>query len=244
MLSIKNLKVSLEDGTKIVKGVDLDINSNEVVLIMGPNGAGKSSLVQGIMGNFNYEVEGVIILDDEEIQDLEVEERAQKQLFLSFQQPIELPGVTQFLYLKTIIEKYKGIKLKHKEFRKQLEDAMNFLEMKTEFNKREMNVGFSGGERKKNELLQLLLLEPKVAVLDEIDSGVDVDGLRTIKKVIEHLQEKCGTTFVIVSHHEYLLKELNISQVVVLDEGVVAKTGGKELGLDIIQHGFRGKSIE
>lgn len=244
MLKTKNLRVSLEDGTQIVKGVDLEINSGEITLLMGPNGAGKSSLVQGIMGNFNYEVDGVIELDNEKIQELEVEERAQKQLFLSFQQPIELPGVTQFLYLKTIIEKYKGVKLKHKEFRKQLEEAMNFLEMKTEFNKREMNVGFSGGERKKNELLQLLLLEPKVAILDEIDSGVDVDGLRTIKKVIQHLQEKCNTTFIIVSHHEYLLKELDISQVIVLDEGKVAKTGEKELGLEIIKHGFRGKAIE
>ena len=107
-----------------------------------------------------------------------------------------------------------------------------------------MNVGFSGGERKKNELLQLLLLEPKVAMLDEIDSGVDVDGLRTIRKVIKHLQDKCETTFLIVSHHEYLLKELDIAQVIIMDEGKIAKTGDKSLGLDVIKHGFRGKTIE
>lgn len=244
MLTVKDLVVSLKDGTRIIKGVDFTITKGEIALLMGPNGAGKSSLVQAIMGNFNYEVNGTILLENEEIQELEVEERAQKQLFLSFQHPIELPGVTQFLYLKTIIEKYKGIKLKHKEFRQQLQEAMNFLDMKIEFNKREMNVGFSGGERKKNELLQLLLLEPKIAILDEIDSGVDVDGLRIIKAVIEHLQERCNTTFIIVSHHEYLLKELHISQVIVLDNGKIAKLGDKSLGLEIIKQGFRGKAIE
>ena len=246
MFKVEDFKVFLDDDSKtqIVKGVDFELQEKDVAILMGPNGAGKSTLVQGIMGNFSYSTEGKIILNGEEIQEDEVEERAQKQLFLSFQQPIELPGVTQFLYLKTIIEKYKGVKIKHKEFRQQLQEAMQFLEMKDEFNKREMNVGFSGGEKKKNELLQLLLLEPKVAILDEIDSGIDVDGLRIIKKVINHLQEKCNTTFIIVSHHEFLLKELDVTKVIILDVGKIAKIGERDVGLDIIKHGFKGKKIE
>lgn len=244
MFKVVDFKVSLESGQEIVKGVDFELNKKDICVLMGPNGAGKSSLVQGVMGNFMYETSGIVELDGTELQELEVEERAQEQLFLSHQQPIELPGVTQFLYLKTIIEKYKGIKLKHKEFREKLNQAMEFLDMNSSFNKREMNVGFSGGEKKKNELLQLLLLEPKVAILDEIDSGIDVDGLRTIKKVIEHLQETCETTFIIVSHHEYLLKNLDVSKVIVLDNGLIAKEGERELGLEIISNGFKGKALD
>ena len=245
MLTLKNISVTIaKENIEVLKDVSTSFEEGKISMIMGPNGAGKSSLVQAVMGNPNYEIEGGIILNDEQIEELEVEERAHKGLFLSFQQPIELPGVTQLLYLRTIVEKFKGIKLKPREFRVQLDEGMNFLEMKQEFNKREMNVGFSGGERKKNELLQLLLLEPKVAILDEIDSGIDVDGLKTIAKVISHLQKKCNTTFVIVSHHEFLLKNLDISKVIVLDDNTIAKEGNKELGLEILQHGFRGKKIE
>lgn len=245
MLTLKNISVTIaKENIEVLKNVSTSFEEGKISMIMGPNGAGKSSLVQAVMGNPNYEIEGEIILNDEQIEELEVEERAHKGLFLSFQQPIELPGVTQLLYLRTIVEKFKGIKLKPREFRVQLDEAMNFLEMKQEFNKREMNVGFSGGEKKKNELLQLLLLEPKVAILDEIDSGIDVDGLKTIAKVISHLQKKCNTTFIIVSHHEFLLKNLDISKVIVLDDNTIAKEGSKELGLEILQHGFRGKKIE
>ncbi|MCH8519484.1 MAG: Fe-S cluster assembly ATPase SufC [Nanoarchaeota archaeon] len=245
MLQLKNINVSINEvDTPLLQNINLEFDLKKITMLMGPNGAGKSSLVQAIMGNPNYLLEGSIILNSEDITQLEVEERAKKGLFLSFQQPIELPGVTQLLYLRTIVEKYNDIKIKPKEFRKQLDEAMEFLEMKKEFNQREMNVGFSGGERKKNELLQLLLLKPKIALLDEIDSGIDVDGLKTISKVIKYLQEECNTTFIIVSHHEYLLKNLDISKVIILDEGGVAKEGSKELGLEILQHGFKGKKIK
>ena len=245
MLKLNNVHVSINDvNIQVLNNINLEFEGEKITMLMGPNGAGKSSLVQAIMGNPSYELSGDLILKDENISNLEVEERAKKGLFLSFQQPIELPGVTQLLYLRTIVEKYHGIKLKPREFRKQLDEAMEFLEMKKDFNQREMNVGFSGGERKKNELLQLLLLKPKVALLDEIDSGIDVDGLKTIAKVIKHLQDEHNTTFIIVSHHEYLLKNLDISKVVVLDEGSIAKEGSKDLGLEILQHGFKGKKIE
>ena len=243
MFKVSNFKVFLEQDLEIVKGIDFEISKGEIALLMGPNGAGKSSLVQGLMGNFTYTTSGSVTLDGVELQDLDVDERARKQLFLSFQQPVELPGVTQFLFLKTIIEKYRGVSLKHKEFRLELNDAMEFLSMDTQFNKREMNVGFSGGEKKKNELLQLLLLKPKVAMLDEIDSGIDVDGLRVIKKVIEYLQKECNTTFIIVSHHEFLLKELNVSKVIVIDSGKVGAIGDRKLGLEILQEGFKGKVL-
>ncbi|MFP4402161.1 MAG: Fe-S cluster assembly ATPase SufC [Candidatus Nanoarchaeia archaeon] len=245
MLSLKNINVSIEDSSiQLLHDINLEVSEGSTTMLMGPNGAGKSSLVQSIMGNPQYQIEGRVSFLGEEIQELEPQEKAQKGIFVSFQQPIELPGVTQLLYLRTIVEKFKGIKIKPREFREQLNEAMSFLEMNSEFNKREMNVGFSGGEKKKNELLQLLLLEPKLAILDEIDSGIDVDGLKTIAKVIAHLQEKCNTTFLIVSHHEFLLKHLNISNVVILDNGRVAQEGGKELGLSILEHGFKGKKIE
>ena len=245
MLKLENINISINEANiQVLNDINLEFEKDKITMLMGPNGAGKSSLVQAIMGNPSYELSGKLILNSEDITELEVEERAKKGLFLSFQQPIELPGVTQLLYLRTIVEKYQGIKLKPREFRKQLDEAMEFLEMKKEFNQREMNVGFSGGERKKNELLQLLLLKPKIALLDEIDSGIDVDGLKTIAKVIKHLQEKHNTTFIIVSHHEYLLKNLDISKVIILDEGKVAKKGSKELGLEILQHGFKGKKID
>ncbi|MFT4244026.1 MAG: Fe-S cluster assembly ATPase SufC [Candidatus Woesearchaeota archaeon] len=245
MLTLKNVGIFINQANIVVlKNIELEFEPEKITMLMGPNGAGKSSFVQAIMGNPNYSLSGKLLLDEECITELEVEERAKKGIFLSFQQPIELPGVTQLLYLRTIVEKYQDIKLKPREFRKQLDEAMDFLEMKKEFNQREMNVGFSGGERKKNELLQLLLLKPKIALLDEIDSGIDVDGLKIIAKVIKYLQEKHNTTFIIVSHHEYLLKNLDISKVVVLDEGKVAKVGSKELGIDILQHGFKGKKIE
>lgn len=245
MLQLKNISVFVEDSQKqIVSDVSTKFEEGTITMLMGPNGAGKSSLVQSIMGNPAYSHDGEIYLNDSLLNELEVEDRAKLGLFLSFQQPIELPGVTQLLYLRTITEKFRGEKIKPKEFRNQLDAAMEFLEMNKDFNKREMNVGFSGGEKKKNELLQLLLLRPKIAILDEIDSGIDVDGLKTIAKVITYLQEKYNTTFIIVSHHEFLLKELDINKVIILDEGTIGKEGSKDIGLDILKNGFKGKSVE
>lgn len=244
MLQLKNINIFVSDSKKqIISNLSALFEEGKITMLMGPNGAGKSSLVQSIMGNPNYSFEGEIYIGNERIDELGVEEKAKMGLFLSFQQPIELPGVTQLLYLRTISEKFKGKKIKPKEFRAQLDEAMGFLEMDKIFNKREMNVGFSGGERKKNELLQLLLLKPKIAILDEIDSGIDVDGLKTIAKVISYLQKEFNTTFIIVSHHEFLLKELNIDKVIVLDNGSIGKEGTKELGLDILKNGFKGKEI-
>lgn len=245
MLQLKNINVFVEESEEqIISNISTSFEEGKITMLMGPNGAGKSSLVQSIMGNPTYSQNGEVYLNDSLISEMEVEERAKLGLFLSFQQPIELPGVTQLLYLRTITEKFRGEKIKPKEFRIQLDEAMEFLDMNKAFNKREMNVGFSGGEKKKNELLQLLLLKPKVAILDEIDSGIDVDGLKTIAKVISHLQENYNTTFIIVSHHEFLLKELDISKVIILDEGTIGKEGTKELGLDILKNGFKGKAIE
>lgn len=240
LLNIKNLKVNVGEK-EILKGVDLTINENETHVLMGPNGTGKSTLGYAVMGNPKYEITGgSITFKGEDITGLAVNERAKKGIFLSFQTPIEIPGVTLSGFIRSGLERKTGKRIRFFEFKKKLAETMELLNMDPSYGDRDLNVGFSGGEKKKAEILQMLMLEPSLAILDETDSGLDVDAVRTVSKGISLYKERCQGSLIIITHSTRILQSLTVDKAHVMEKGVIVKNGGAELVDEINEKGFEG----
>lgn len=243
LLEIKDLHAGIE-GKEILKGVDLSIGRGQVHAIMGPNGAGKSTLSAVLTGRPDYKVtEGSITYDGKDLLEMSPEERSWAGIFLSFQYPIEIPGVSITNFMKTALNARRKAKgepeLKPAEFIKLLKEKMAFVQMKGEFAKREVNVGFSGGEKKRNEIFQMAMLEPTLGILDETDSGLDVDALKIVADGVNALRSP-ERSFIIITHYQKLLEYIRPDVVHVLKEGKIVRTGGPELADRIWQEGFDG----
>jgi Fe-S cluster assembly ATP-binding protein len=241
MLQVKNLHASINDK-EILKGINLEIKAGEVHAIMGPNGSGKSTLSAVIAGKEDYEVtEGSVILNGEDLEDLAPEERAHKGVFLSFQYPVEIPGVTVTNFIKTAINetrKAKGLEeLPAKDMLKLIREKADLLEIDRKFLSRSLNEGFSGGEKKRNEIFQMAMLEPKLAILDETDSGLDIDALKVVANGVNKLKSKDNAVLVI-THYQRLLDYIVPDFVHVLYNGKIVKSGGKELALELEEKGY------
>ncbi len=239
VLEIKDLHVSIEDK-EILKGVNLTLKTGEIAAIMGPNGTGKSTLSAAIMGNPNYEVtQGEILLDGENILDLEVDERARLGLVLAMQYPSEIPGITNAEFIRAAMNagKEDDEKISVMDFITKLDEKMAFLGMKEEMAERYLNEGFSGGEKKRNEILQLLMLEPKFALLDEIDSGLDIDALKVVSKGVNAMRGK-DFGAMIITHYQRLLNYITPDVVHIMMDGRVVLTGGAELAARLEKEGY------
>ena len=237
LLNLKNVKSEVE-GKEILKGVDLTINKGEVHVIMGPNGAGKSTLASILVGHPKHEVVGgQILLEGEDITELEVDERAQKGIFLSFQYPEEIPGLTVEDFLRTTKEAVTGEKQYIMQFHNELVEKMEKLHINPEYAERHLNVGFSGGEKKKNEILQMAVLEPKLAILDETDSGLDIDATKIVFEGVQKLKTK-DTALLIITHYDKVLEYLKPDFVHVLMDGKIVKSGGIEIVEAIEKDGY------
>jgi Fe-S cluster assembly ATP-binding protein len=241
MLSIKNLHAGIE-GKDILKGINLEVKAGEVHAIMGPNGSGKSTLSAVIAGNENYEVtEGTITLEGEDLADLAPEERAHKGVFLSFQYPVEIPGVSVTNFMKTAINetrKAKGLEeMPANEMLKLIREKSELLEIDRKFMSRSLNEGFSGGEKKRNEIFQMAMLEPKLAILDETDSGLDIDALRIVANGVNKLKSD-NNAVVVITHYQRLLDYIVPDFVHVLYNGRIVKSGGKELAYELEEKGY------
>lgn len=239
VLEIKDLHVSIEDK-EILKGVNLTLKTGEIAAIMGPNGTGKSTLSAAIMGNPNYEVtQGEILLDGENILDFEVDERARLGLFLAMQYPSEIPGITNAEFIRAAMNagKEDDEKISVMDFITKLDEKMEFLGMKEEMAERYLNEGFSGGEKKRNEILQLLMLEPKFALLDEIDSGLDIDALKVVSKGVNAMRGK-DFGAMIITHYQRLLNYITPDVVHIMMDGRVVLTGGAELAARLEKEGY------
>ena len=237
LLKVNNLKVQVEDK-EILKGLDLTINKGEIHVIMGPNGAGKSTLANALMNNPRYKREdGNIEFDGENINELKTDERARKGLFLSFQYPEEIPGITVENFLKYAKRSSDGNILKHFKFDMDLKKNMKELKIDESYASRYLNVGFSGGEKKKNEILQMLTLAPKLAILDESDSGLDVDAIRIVSKGIKMFSNE-NNGVLIITHNTKILENLETDYVHVLVDGRIVKTGDRSLAKEIEEKGY------
>ncbi len=241
MLSIKNLHAGIE-GKEILRGIDLEIKPGEVHAIMVPNGSGKSTLSSVIAGNETYIVtEGDVILDGKSILDLSPDERAHRGIFMSFQYPVEIPGVTTTNFIKTAINakrKSQGLgDLPAKDMLKMIREKAELLEMDRKFLSRSLNEGFSGGEKKRNEIFQLAMLEPKLAILDETDSGLDIDALKIVANGVNKLKTKDNAT-IVITHYQRLLDYIVPDFVHVLYNGKIVKSGGKELAHELEAKGY------
>lgn len=240
-LVIKNLHVSIED-TEILKGVNLTMNTGEIHAVMGPNGAGKSTLAAAIMGHPAYEVtEGEVLLDGEDLLELDVDERARAGMFLGVQYPSEIQGITNAEFIRTAINarRSEDDQINIMEFINRLDEKMEVLEMDQDMAERFLNEGFSGGEKKRNEILQLLMIEPTFAILDEIDSGLDIDALRVVAEGINSMRgEEFGA--LIITHYQRLLNYIEPDFVHIMIDGRVVKTGDKELAERLEAEGYKG----
>jgi Fe-S cluster assembly ATP-binding protein len=241
MLSIKNLHASIGDK-EILKGINLEVKAGEVHAIMGPNGAGKSTLSAVIAGNENYEVtDGEVILDGEDLSDLAPEERAHKGVFLSFQYPVEIPGVSVTNFMRSAINETRKAKgqeeMPANEMLKLIREKSELLEIDRKFLSRSLNEGFSGGEKKRNEIFQMAMLEPKLAILDETDSGLDIDALRIVANGVNKLKSDKNAV-IVITHYQRLLDYIVPDFVHVLHNGKIVKSGGAELAHELEEKGY------
>lgn len=242
MLQIKNLHARIEDGAEILKGINLEIKPGEIHAIMGPNGAGKSTLSSVISGKEDYEVtDGEILFEGQDIVEDAPEERAHKGIFMSFQYPIEIPGVTVTNFIKAAINetrKAKGLEeLPAKEMLQLVREKSEKLSIKKDFLGRSLNEGFSGGEKKRNEIFQMLMLNPKLAILDETDSGLDIDALRIVADGVNSFRNE-GNAVLLITHYQRLLDYIKPDFVHVLADGKIIKTGDKNLALELEEKGY------
>lgn len=238
MLQTVNLKVKAEDKD-ILKGLNLLINPKEIHVLMGPNGSGKSTLANTIMGHPAYKVEsGQVLFNGEDILKLSPFERSQRGIFLSFQYPSVVEGVPVSSYLRLVYNKSHKAELSPIAFRKLLKEKMNILGMREDFMNRSLNEGFSGGEKKRMEMLQMLILEPKLAILDEVDSGLDIDALKTVAMAVSYLHESVGMSSLIITHYARILKYIDPDYVHIMKDGLIVESGGKELADKLEEKGY------
>lgn len=241
MISIKNLHASV-DGKEILRGLNLEVKAGEVHAIMGPNGSGKSTLASVLAGREDYEVtEGEVSFGGKDLLDMSAEDRAREGLFLAFQYPVEIPGVSNINFLKTAINEireYKGLgPIEPKEFLALVKEKQKLVELDGKLANRSVNEGFSGGEKKRNEIFQMAMLEPKLAILDETDSGLDIDALRIVANGVNLLRNE-GRSFIVVTHYQRLLDYIVPDYVHVLYNGRIVKSGPKELALELEEKGY------
>ena len=243
MLKIKDLRVNLEDENKeILRGVDLTVEAGKVHAIMGPNGSGKSTLSYVLSGKEGYEViDGTVTLNDHDILEMEPEERAAAGLFLAFQYPVEIPGVGNMTFLRTAVNAQRKARgeqeISATDFLKLIRERAKLLKIDAEMLKRPVNVGFSGGEKKRNEILQMAMLEPKMCILDETDSGLDVDAMKLVAEGVNSLRNE-GRGFLVITHYQRLLDHIKPDVVHIMAEGRIVKTGGPELALEVENNGY------
>jgi len=247
MLEIKNLHARVEER-EILKGIDLTVHAGEVHAIMGPNGSGKSTLAGVLAGRADYDVtEGEVLYQGKDLLEMDPEERAREGLFLAFQYPVEIPGVTNTYFLRAAINairKHKGEpELDAAAFLKLVREKMKLVHMKDDLLKRPVNEGFSGGEKKRNEIFQMAVLDPKLAILDETDSGLDIDALRIVADGVNALRGK-DRAMVVITHYQRLLNYIVPDRVHVLSNGKIVRSGGKELALELEEKGYAGLGIE
>ena len=238
LLQVKNVSVSI-DELPILHGINLNIGAGETHVLMGPNGAGKSTLGYTLMGNPHYSVtDGSIIFDGQDITKASADKRAQAGMFLSFQSPLEVPGISLGSFIRNAYHEKTGAPAKLLAFQRQMKEAMDLLDMNESYADRDLNVGFSGGEKKKAEILQLLMLSPKLAILDETDSGLDVDAVRTVSKGIREYQKNKDGALLIITHSTKILESLHVDYTHVLVKGNLVHTGDGTLVDEINEHGF------
>ena len=242
LLNVNNLTVSIEDDEnlkEILHGVNIEIKKGETHVLMGPNGAGKSTLGYALMGNPRYITEsGEIIFDGKNIVDESADKRAKAGMFLSFQNPLEVPGLPLSSFIRDAVEAVSGKRVRMMQFKKELEKNMEVLNMDKDYANRALNVGFSGGEKKKAEILQLLMLSPKLAILDETDSGLDVDAVRTVSEGVKEYQKRKDGALLIITHSTRILESLKVDYTHIMVDGKIIKTGDASLVDEINEHGF------
>ena len=240
LLSVRDLHVQVGEK-EILHGVNLSVGTDETHVLLGPNGTGKSTLGYAITGNPAYQVtRGSIAFDGEDITSMPVNERAKKGVFLSFQNPLEVPGVTLSSFIRSALEQKTGSRIRLWDFKKKLKETMALLSMDESYAERDLNVGFSGGEKKKAEILQMLMLEPKLAILDETDSGLDVDAVRTVSEGVRLFREKTHGSLLIITHSTRILEALRVDRTHVMENGVIVREGDAALVEEINEKGFKG----
>lgn len=238
ILEVKDLHVNVGEK-EILHGVDLEVGKDETHVLMGPNGTGKSTLGYAVTGNPLYEVtSGKIYFDGKDITQMPVNERAKMGIFLSFQNPLEVPGVTLSAFIRSALEQKTGSRIKLWDFKKKLSETMKLLKMDESYAERDLNVGFSGGEKKKAEILQMLMLEPKLALLDETDSGLDVDAVRTVSEGVKLFREKVHGSLLIITHSTRILEALTVDAAHIMENGIIVKNGGADLVWEVNNNGF------
>ncbi|MEE0886858.1 MAG: Fe-S cluster assembly ATPase SufC [Treponema sp.] len=238
LLDVQNISVSVDEKT-VLKNLNLKIGEGETHVLMGPNGAGKSTLGNALMGNPVYRLDGgKIIFEGQDLTNESTDKRAKAGMFLSFQNPLEVPGISLESFIRSAIQQRTGERVKLFQFQKELQKNMQLLNMDESYAKRDLNVGFSGGERKKSEILQLLMLKPKFAILDETDSGLDVDAVRTVSKGVEEYQKNQNGGLLIITHSTRILESLHVDYTHVLVKGQIVKTGDGSLVEEINEKGF------
>lgn len=238
LLQINDLVVNVEDK-EILHGINLEIKKGETHVLMGPNGAGKSTLGYALMGNPKYELKGgEILFDGKNLNEESADKRAKAGMFLSFQNPLEVSGISLSSFIKNAVEQSRGSRIRLWDFQKEMKQAMKLLQMDESYANRDLNIGFSGGEKKKAEILQLLMLSPKLAILDETDSGLDVDAVRTVSSGIEEYQKSKKGSLLIITHSTRILESLHVDYTHIMVDGKIVKTGDGSLVEEINQHGF------
>ncbi len=240
MLHVKDLTASI-GGTQILRGLNLDVGAGEVHAIMGPNGSGKSTFAHALAGRDGYDISGTVTLEGEDLLDMEPEERAAAGVFMGFQYPVEIPGVNNMYFLRTALNSVRKARgedeVSAREFLKVAQKAMDLVEMKKDFLNRAVNAGFSGGEKKRNEILQMAVMEPKLAVLDETDSGLDIDALRIIASGVNALRGP-DRSMIVITHYQRLLDYIKPDYVHVLVDGKIVESGDHTLALHLEDHGY------